>query len=149
MLTKPQIQRLKQLTNGLEVGAVLGNRVLVKTVEPYTEMDRIEKEGILFVPETAREENTPLPTTGIVVAVSADAEVYDEAKEARLQEGDMVLFSKYAGTDVYLNEEAFRILNIPEILCTLVESKKSAGGPVVVPFNPDRIPQNFPPENVG
>lgn len=135
MLTKPQIQRLKQLTNGLEVGRVLGDRVLVKTVDPYTEMDRVEKEGLLVIPETAKEENSPLPTTGIVVAVGFNAQT-NARGEPILTEGDMVMFSKYAGTDVFLNEEAFRILDTKEILCTLVESKENVG-PAILPYNPE------------
>ena len=126
MLTKPQIPRLKQLTSGHSVGQVLGNRVLVKTVEPYTEMDRLEKEGLLYAPDTAREANTPLPTTGIVVAVSAEVHA--------LFEGDMVMFSKYAGTDCYFNEEAFRILDVREVLCTLVAKAAEEELPTVLPL---------------
>lgn len=131
VLTKPQIQRLKQMTSGLEVGKVLGERVLVKLVEPYTEMDRLEKEGILVIPETNRESNTPLPTTGIVVAVGRGGE---PGHLLELAEGDMILFSKYAGTDIYLNEEAFRIMDVREVLCTLVETKPT--GVAVMPYNP-------------
>lgn len=123
ILTKPQIARLKQLTNGLRVGKVIGARVLVKVVEPYTEMDRVEKEGVLFIPETARDANTPLPTTGVVVAVG---DVFDIA------EGDMIMFSKFAGSDCYFNEECFRILDEREVLCTLVEAADV--GPVVQPL---------------
>lgn len=126
MLTKPQVQRLKQLTDGLEVGQVMGDRVLVKLVTPFTEMDRVEKEGILYVPESAREENTPLPTTGIIVAIGRG--VVDP-----LYEGDMVMFSKYAGSDVYFNEEAFRIMETREVLCTL--QARAEGDIVVLPVN--------------
>lgn len=118
------------MTNGLQVGKVLGDRVLVKLADPFTEMDRVEKEGILFIPETTREQNTPLPTTGVVVAVGDG--IYGMIKP--LCEGDMILFSKYAGTDIYLNEEAFRIMDTREVLCTLVET--NPGGVTVMPFNP-------------
>lgn len=130
MLTKPQVQRLKQLTNGLRVGRVLGDRVLVKLVIPYTEMDRLEKSGVLFVPETAKDEHTPLPTTGIVIARGNEV-------DGRLADGDMIMFSKYAGTDVYFNEEAFRIMEVKEILCTLEATEEEV---VIVPVNDEPLP---------
>jgi len=154
MLTKPQIQRLKQMTDGLEVGRVLGERVLVKLVTPYTDMTRVQKEGLLFIPETAEEANTPLPTTGIVVAVGrltchfCGGPWHDDQEKGAINiahdymgtigEGDMLLFSKYAGTDVYLNEEAFRIMDVKEVLCTLVE--REAGVGAVIPINNDPLP---------
>lgn len=114
---------------------MLGDRVLVKLVTPFTEMDRVEKEGILFVPETAREENTPLPTTGIVVGVGQRD---DPDRPIPLVEGDMIMFSKYAGTDVYFNEEAFRIMETREILCTLEATEPA--DVIVLPVN-DRPPE--------
>lgn len=123
ILTKPQIERLKQLTNNLQVGKVLGARVLVKLVEPYTEMDRLEKEGLLVIPETNREANTPMPTTGVVVGVGQQV--------TELGEGDMIMFSRFAGTDCYFNEEAFRIMDAREVLCTLVETPEGKGLTVV------------------
>lgn len=117
-LTKPQIARLKQMTAGLRVGRVLGERVLVKLAIPYTEMDRLEKEGLVVIPETARDANTPMPTTGVVVATGEAV--------GELHEGDMIMFSKYAGTDAIFNEEEFRILEEREVLCTLVTDEPLA-----------------------
>lgn len=135
MLTKPQIAKLKQLTNDLQVGRVLGDRVLVKVVDPYTEMDEVEKKGLLVIPETVRDANQPMPTTGIVVAVGDITLVYDDntGKGYKpVHEGDMVMFSKYAGSECYFNNEHFRIMEVKEILCTLVE-REGASVPSVVP----------------
>lgn len=51
---------------------------------------------------------------------------------AGLVEGDMVMFSKYAGSECYFNEEQFRILEVREVLCTLetVEEEGLAVAPV-------------------
>lgn len=127
VLTKPQIARLKQLTDNLDVGLVLGDRVLVKLVESYTEMDRVEKEGILVLPETVKEANQPLPTVGVVVGVGTGVNL----NMCPVGAGDMIMFSKFAGSDCYFNEEAFRIMDTREILCTLQE--RSAAVPSVMP----------------
>lgn len=124
VLTKPQIARLKQMTDGLEVGQVMGARILVKLVVPYTEMDRLEKEGLLVMPETGKEANTPLPTTGVVVAVGPKCET--------IGEGAMVMFSKFAGSDCFFNNEQFRVMEEKEVLCTLKETNP-AGPSSVVP----------------
>lgn len=117
VLTRPQIDRLKQLTNDLKVGYVLGDRVLVKLVEPFTDMDRVEKEGRLIIPETVKEANQPMPTTGVVVAIGAGV------NSPYIAEGDMIMFSRFAGSDCYFNEEHFRIMEIREVLCTLHETR--------------------------
>lgn len=113
---KPQMSRLKALGTGIKVGKVLGPRVLVKTVLPFTDADRVEKEGLIKVPDWVKKENTPLPTTGIVVAVGPDVQ--------GLQEGDMILFGKFAGVDFVIEEQDMRIIHMNEVLCTLVDTEE-------------------------
>lgn len=72
LIGKPQIARLKALGSGLKVGQVLGARVLAIAVEPETELDRVEREGLIAFPKAVKKENTPLPTTGIVIALGPD-----------------------------------------------------------------------------
>lgn len=119
-------------------------------------MDRLEKSGLLVVPETARDENTPLPTTGVVIATGRMncawcGGLWHENQEKGgtfiehdyvplVEEGDMIMFSKYAGCDVYFNEEAFRIMETREILCTLEATESSE---IVV------LPVNDAPPEVG
>lgn len=100
-------------------------------------MDRLEKSGLLVVPETAREENTPLPTTGIVVGVGFGMQT-NARGEPIVREGDMIMFSKYAGSDVYFNEEAFRIMETREILCTLELREGEESVAAIVPVNDER-----------
>lgn len=114
---RPQMARLKALGKGLKVGKVLGRRVLVLTVAPYTEMDKVEKMGLLHIPKSVKEENTPLPTTGIVLLVGP------EVMEGTVGEGDMVMFPKFSGSDLLIEEQNMRILDIREILCTLVDTR--------------------------
>lgn len=125
-LGKAEIEKLKAIGTGIKVGRVLGDRVLVKTIEPYTEMDDVEKRGLLIVPEKIKEANTPIPSTGIIVMTG---EVCNE-----LFEGEMVMFSKYAGTDFTIEREGFRILETKEVMAVLVDTEnvvvpvKGAGG---------------------
>src|SRR5262245_33594814 len=98
--------RLKELGSGIKVGRVLGTRVLVKPVTPFTEMDRLEKEGLLYAPKHVKEELTPRPTTGVVVAVGQ--------RVTLVSEGDMVMFSKFAGMDFLIEEEQLRIVHVDD-----------------------------------
>lgn len=140
ILNKAQIAKLKQLTNDLQVGRVIGDRILVKLVESYTEMDEVEKKGLLVIPDSVREANQPMPTTGIVVAVGDLQLVYNDINgrmDAPVREGDMVMFSKFAGSECYFNNEHFRIMEMKEVLCTLVE-REDASVPSVVPVSEGR-----------
>lgn len=125
-MSKPQILRLKQLGKGMKVGHVLGARVLIKTVIPWTQMDEVEKEGILVVPKSVRDDNTPLPSTGFVIEIGRDVE--DEM--ARILEGAAVMFSKFAGADFVIDEEDFKILDVAEIMCTIEFAESSPIAPI-------------------
>lgn len=132
---RPQLSRLKALNEKVKVGKVLGSRVLVKTVTPETEMDRVEKEGRLVIPKAVKEQNTPMATTGVVLLVGPNVPCEECGHEGlvhqdgficstyrpMLQEGDMVMFSKFSGTDFRIETEDFRIMEASEIICTLVD----------------------------
>lgn len=123
LLGKAEIAKLKALGAGLKVGRVLGERVLVKTITPFTKADDLEKKGLLYVPETVKEANTPRPNCGVVIARGPEV--------ALLEDGEMVLFSKYGGTELTVDsEEGFRILDVSEILCTL-EDTQGVVAPIV------------------
>lgn len=137
-LGKPQLSRLKALGVGIEVGRVLGNRVLVKTVIPFTDLDRVEKEGKLVMPEWVKKENTPLPTTGMVVKVGWVNCVCGKPAEAHagsiggpwhtfvpaVNEGDMIMFGKFAGLDFMIEANNYRIVNVDDILAVLVDTQQ-------------------------
>ena len=127
IIGKPQSARLKALAEGIRVNRVNGTRLLVKTVAPHTDLDRVEKEGKLFIPDSIKQANTPIPSTGIVVLLgeafytNADAQKLnlDRGGNPIVEEGSMVLFSKFAGSDQRIQNEDFRIMDITEVLCTL------------------------------
>jgi len=121
MLGKPEVDKLKALGLGIRVGRVCGRRLLVKPVTPFTEMDRLEKEGLLYAPEKAKDANTPKPTAGVIVLIG-------DKVEGDFHEGEGVMFTKFAGSDISVDNEPFRIVHEDEILCTLVDTQS-----VVVP----------------
>ena len=86
----------------------LGDRVLLELKENTEEM----KGGIL-IPDTAKEK----PMEGEVLAVGA-GKLTDKGERAAMdvKKGDRVLYGKYSGTEVKLDDETFLILHQDEIL---------------------------------
>ena len=76
----------------------LGNRVLVKRVEEAN----TTISGII-IPDSAQEK----PSRGEVVAVSKEVEV--------LVNGNVVLFGKFAGSEVSMGTEKFLVLDVEDI----------------------------------
>jgi chaperonin GroES len=89
----------------------LGDRVLV---EP-TEREEMTASGI-YVPETAKER----PQEGVVVAVGPGRKD-DDGKLILMdvKKGDRVLYAKYGGTEVKLEDKKYLILKETDILAIL------------------------------
>lgn len=109
-VSRPQALRLKALNRNMVVNRVLGTNVLVRTVKPWTEIDEVERKGLVYVPEHIKKANEPLPTTGVVMGLG-------ERLNGELKEGDMVMFSKYAGVDFHMQEDDYRLLPLENIMC--------------------------------
>lgn len=86
----------------------LNDRLLVKRLEEET-----MTAGGIIIPDSAKEK----PAEGEVVAVGP-GKVADNGERVALQvqEGDMVLFSKYGGTDVKIDGEDYLIMREDDIL---------------------------------
>mgnify|MGYP001222651597 FL=1 len=81
----------------------LGSRVVVKALEK----EERTKSGILL-PDTAKEK----PQQGKVIAVGPGRTLETGTKVAlEVKEGDTVIFSKYAGTEVKVDGEEYIILD--------------------------------------
>ncbi|MEA2575979.1 MAG: chaperonin GroES [Chloroflexia bacterium] len=89
----------------------LGDRVVVKAVE----REEQTKSGI-YLPDTAQEK----PQEAIVIAVGP-GKLNENGSRApmELKEGDRVLFSKYAGTELKQGSEEYLILRESDILAVL------------------------------
>ncbi len=86
----------------------LGDRVLIKVIE----QEEKTSSGIV-IPDKAKER----PQEGEVVAVGTGKILNDGSKiEMEVKEGDKVIFSKFAGSEVKLNDEEYLILRQDDIL---------------------------------
>lgn len=87
----------------------LHDRVLVKRIEEEEE----ETRGGIVVPDTAKEK----PQEGEVIAVG-DGKVLESGEKLKMavKKGDRVLFGKYSGTEVKLDDEEYLIMREDEVL---------------------------------
>lgn len=99
----------------------------MKTVKPYTAMDRAKDSG-LHLPESAVKEHELMPSTGIIIELGNSLVTYwynndtfEKIKEPNedFAVGDMIMFSRYAGTTFNIENEDFRILDVKEVMCKL------------------------------
>lgn len=89
----------------------LGDRVVVEALE------REEKtKGGLVLPDTVKEK----PIEGRVVAVGAGKLTDDGKRQPMdLKEGDRVIYSKYSGTEVKLDDKEYLILSERDVLAVV------------------------------
>jgi chaperonin GroES len=89
----------------------LHDRVLVKRIE----LKEMVKGGII-IPDTAKEK----PMEGEVIAVGS-GKLQDDGKRAPMdvKAGDRILFGKYSGTEIKIDDEEFVIMREDEILAVL------------------------------
>lgn len=87
----------------------LGDRIVIKKVEA----EEKTKSGIVL-PSTAKEQ----PQMAEVVAIGADI-TNDEKKKDQLKVGDKIIFSKYAGTEIKIDNEEITILKLADILAVV------------------------------
>ena len=86
----------------------LRDRIVVRRIEPETAV-----KGGIVIPDTAKEK----PQNGVVVAVG-EGRILESGNrvEMAVKEGDHILFGKYSGTEIRLDEEEFLILREDEVL---------------------------------
>ncbi|MCG0238610.1 MAG: co-chaperone GroES [Firmicutes bacterium] len=90
----------------------LGDRVLVKPME----REERTKSGIVL-PDTAKEK----PQQGKVLAVGKGRLLENgQTVPLDVKEGDTVIFSKYAGTEIKIDGEEYLILSERDILAVIV-----------------------------
>jgi len=90
----------------------LHDRVIVTRVEAAEE----ETQGGIVIPDSAKEK----PQEGLVVAVG-DGKVLDNGTKVGMsvQPGDKILFGKYSGSDVKIDNVEYLIMREDEVLGVL------------------------------
>jgi chaperonin GroES len=88
----------------------LADRVVVRALEETEQM-----RGGLFIPDTAKEK----PMQGEVIAVGPGRYEKDKRVPMELKAGDKVLYGKYSGTEVTIDNEQLLILREADVLAVV------------------------------
>lgn len=86
----------------------LRNRVVLKQIEPEEETT----ESGIVIPDTAQEQ----PQKAEVIAVGPGKQENGKVVEPEVAEGDTVLYSKYAGTEVEVSGQEYLVLDADNVL---------------------------------
>lgn len=87
----------------------LGDRVVIKMIET----EEKTKSGIVL-PSSAKEE----PQMAEIVAIGPDI-TNDEKKKDQVKIGDKVIFSKYSGTEVKVDDAELTIIKLSDVLAVV------------------------------
>ena len=89
----------------------LRDKVLVKIIS-----ETEQTSGGIFIPDSAKEK----PQKGEVVAVG-EGKIHDngELEPIKLKQGEVVLYTKYSGTDIKMDGIEYKILSIKDILAVV------------------------------
>ena len=89
----------------------LADRIVIKVIE-----DTEQTSGGIFIPDSAKEK----PQKGEVVAVG-EGKVGEngEREPMDVKVGDVILYAKYAGTDIKMDGVEYKILSIKDALAVL------------------------------
>jgi len=90
--------------------APLADRVVIKSLEEAETM-----RGGLYIPDTAKEK----PQQGEIVAVGPGRFEKDKRVPMDVKVGDKVLYGKYSGTEVTIDNEQFLILRESDVLAVI------------------------------
>ncbi len=86
----------------------LGDRVLLQAIE----QKEVQKSGII-IPDTAKEK----PQEGKIIAVGKGKMTEDgKILSMDVKAGDKVLYGKYSGTEIKINDEEYLIMHQEDIL---------------------------------
>ena len=89
----------------------LGDRIVIKVVE-----DTEQTSGGIFIPDSAKEK----PQKGEVVAVGVGKmNEKGEREPMEVKVGDVVLYAKYAGTDIKMDGVEYKILSVKDVLAVI------------------------------
>ena len=88
----------------------LADRVVIKALEESEQM-----RGGLYIPDTAKEK----PQQGEIVAVGPGRFEKDKRVPMDVKVGDKVLYGKYSGTEVTIDNEPLLILRESDVLAVL------------------------------
>lgn len=95
----------------------LHDRVIVKRIE-----DKETVKGGIIIPDSAKEK----PQEGEVVAVGSGKREKGELIPLDVKAGDRILFGKYSGNEIKIDDEEYLILKEDDILAKIGGAAKAA-----------------------
>jgi chaperonin GroES len=97
----------------------LHDRILIKRIE-----EKETVKGGIIIPDSAKEK----PQEGEVIAVGNGKKTEDgKVIPLDVKTGDRILFGKYSGTDIKIDDVEYLILREDEVLGVLETAKSAAG----------------------
>ena len=98
----------------------LHDRLLIKRIE-----EKETVKGGIIIPDSAKEK----PQEGEVIAVGKGKKKEDgKVIPLDVKSGDRILFGKYSGTEIKIEEHEYLILREDEVLGVIEAAKSAAGG---------------------
>ncbi|MDI3480378.1 MAG: chaperonin GroES [Tepidanaerobacteraceae bacterium] len=88
----------------------LGDRIVIKVLEKEE-----KTKGGIVLPDTAKEK----PQKGEVLAVGSGEIIDGQKVPLEVKVGDKIIFSKYAGTEVKIDDEEYLILRQSDVLAII------------------------------
>lgn len=89
----------------------LGDKIVIKVIE-----DTEQTTGGIFIPDSAKEK----PQKGEVVAVGPGKTLDSGEREpVDVKVGDVILYAKYSGTDVKIENVSYKILSVKDALAVI------------------------------
>jgi chaperonin GroES len=88
----------------------LADRIIVKPLEP-----KEVKKGGIIIPDTAKEK----PQEGEVVAVGKGKTEDGKLIPMEVKLGDKILYGKYSGTEIKINDEEYLIMREEDVLAII------------------------------
>lgn len=90
----------------------LADRIVVKTQEAES-----KTAGGILIPDTGKEK----PLQGTVLAIGTGKYIDGQLQPLQVKVGDKVLFGKYAGTNVTLNNTDYLVMREEDVMGVVVE----------------------------
>ncbi len=98
----------------------LHDRLLIKRIE-----EKETVKGGIIIPDSAKEK----PQEGEVIAVGNGKKTEDgKVIPLDVKAGDRILFGKYSGTEIKIEDQEYLILREDEVLGVIEAAKSAAGG---------------------
>ena len=97
----------------------LHDKVIVKRIE-----EKESVKGGIIIPDSAKEKQQE----GEVIAVGPGRREKGELQPLDVKVGDRVIFGKYSGTDIKVEDQEYLIMAESDILAKLSGVSKAAGG---------------------